>query len=139
MTIKNLLASIRFTFDKNESNRCFWDCYFVPASNGLCKKLNFFRSSHRTVFYKIGASFFKELWSFRFPTLITAAMWTILDAAGLLDPLLAFTYRKNDSYFNFNDISVYKVYIDFWIKILGRLFVNDKQILTECFKSFITL
>ena len=65
-------------------------------------------------------------------------MWTILDAAGFLDPPLSFTYRKNDGYFNFNAISVYKVSIDFLIKILERLFVNDKQILTECFKSFLT-
>ena len=28
--------------------------------------------------------------------LVTAAMWTILDAAGFLDPSMAFTYRKND-------------------------------------------
>ena len=46
-------------------------------------------------------------------SLITNAMRTILDAAGFLDPLLAFTYRKNDGYFNFNAISVYKVSIDF--------------------------
>ena len=57
----------------------------------------------------------------------------------VLDPPLAFTYRKNDDNFNFNAISVDKVYIDCWIKILGRLFVNDKQILTECFKSFLIL
>ena len=61
-------------------------------------------------------------------------MQTILDAAAFLDSPLAFTYKKNDGYFNFNAISVYKVSIDFWIKILGRLFVADKQILTECFK-----
>ena len=53
-------------------------------------------------------------------------MWTILDAAGFLDPPLELKYRKNSGYFYFNAISVYKVYIDFWIKILGRLFVNDK-------------
>ena len=63
----------------------------------------------------------------------------LLDAAEFLDPPLAFTYRENDSNFNFNAISVDKVYIDCWIKILGRLFVNDKQILTECFKSFLIL
>ena len=42
-------------------------------------------------------------------------MWTILDAAEFLDPSLAFTYsyRKNYGNFNFNAISVYKVYIDF--------------------------
>ena len=66
-------------------------------------------------------------------------MWTVLDAGEFLDPPLAFNYRKNDGYFNFNAISAYKVYIDFWIKILGRLFVNDKQNLTECFKPFLTL
>ena len=65
-------------------------------------------------------------------------MWTILDVAGFLDPSVAFTYRKNDGYLNLNAISVYKVYVDFWFKILGKLFVNDKQILTECFKSFLT-
>ena len=66
-------------------------------------------------------------------------MWTILDAAEFLDAPLAFTYRKNDGNFNFNAASVYKVYIDFWIKLLGRVFVNDKQMLTECFKSSLTL
>ena len=66
-------------------------------------------------------------------------MWTILDAAEFLDAPLGFTYRKNDGNFNFNATSVYKVYIDFWIKLLGRLFVNDKQMLTECFKSSLTL
>ena len=66
-------------------------------------------------------------------------MWTILDAAEFLDPFLAFAHRKKDGNFNINAISVYKVYIDFWIKILGRLFLNDKQIFTECFKSFLTL
>ena len=65
---------------------------------------------------------------------ILDAMQTILDAAAFLDSPLAFTYKKNDGYFNFNAISVYKVSIDFWIKILGRLFVADKQILTECLK-----
>ena len=60
---------------------------------------------------------------------MTTEMWAILDAAGFLDPPLAFTFRKNDDYFNFNAISVYKVSVDFWIKIGGRLFVNDKQIL----------
>ena len=40
-------------------------------------------------------------------------MWAILDAAGFLDPPLALTYRKNDGYFNFNAISVYKVSVDF--------------------------
>ena len=74
-----------------------------------------------------------------FPAIITAAMWIILEAAEFLDKPLAYTYRKNDGNFNFNAISVYKVYIDFWIKILGRLFVNDKEILTECLKSFLTL
>ena len=69
-------------------------------------------------------------------------MWTILDAAELLDPPLAFSYRRNDGYFSFNaiSISVYKVYyIVFWIEILGTLFVNHKQILIKCFKSFLTL
>ena len=45
-----------------------------------------------------------------FQPLITAAMQTILDAAGFLDdPPLAFTCKKNDGYFNFNPISVFKV------------------------------
>ena len=66
-------------------------------------------------------------------------MWNILDAAEFLDQPLAYTYRKNDGNFNFNAISVYKVYIDFWIKLLESLFVNDKQMLTEWFKSFLTL
>ena len=42
----------------------------------------------------------------------------MLDATGFLDPYLAFTYKKNDGYLNFNDISVYEVYIDFLIIIL---------------------
>ena len=67
-------------------------------------------------------------------------MWAILDAAEFLDPLLAFTYRRKDGYFSFDAISVYKVYyIDFWTKILETLFVNDRQILIECFKSFLIL
>ena len=48
-----------------------------------------------------------------FQPLITAAMWTILDAAGFLDPPLTFAFRKKDGYLNFNAIFVYKVYIDF--------------------------
>ena len=67
-------------------------------------------------------------------------MWTILGAAEFLDPPLAFTYRRDDGYFSFNTIFVDKVYyIDFWIEILGTLFGNDKQILIEYFKSFLTL
>ena len=103
-------------------------------------KLNSFRSSHRKMFYKV-----YELPSSKsckvsgFQTLITTAMRTILDAAGFLDPPLAFICRENDGYFNFNAISVCKVSIDFWIKIVGRLFVNDQQILTELFKSFSNL
>ena len=58
-------------------------------------------------------------------------MWAILDAGGFLDPPLAFTYGKNGGYFNFSAVSVYKVSIDFLIKILGKLFVNGKQILTK--------
>ena len=58
-------------------------------------------------------------------------MWTILEAAEFLqDSPLTFNYRRNNGYFTFNAISVYEVYIDFRIKIQGRLFVNDKQILT---------
>ena len=53
-------------------------------------------------------------------------MWTIIEAAEFLDSLLTFNYRRNDGYFVFNTTSVDKVYIDFRIKILGRLFVNDK-------------
>ena len=49
-----------------------------------------------------------------FQSLVTGAMWTILDAVEFFDPPLAFTYRRNDGYFSFNAISVYKVYyIDF--------------------------
>ena len=67
-------------------------------------------------------------------------MWAILDAAEFLDPLPAFTYRRKDGYFSFDAISVYKVYyIGFWTKILETLFVNDRQILIECFKSFLIL
>ena len=60
-------------------------------------------------------------------------MWTILHAAGFLDPPLACNYRRN---FTFDAIFVYKVYIDFW-KNTKEAFVNDKQILTECFKTFL--
>ena len=45
-----------------------------------------------------------------FQSLITTAMQTILDAAAFLDSPLAFTYKKNDGYFNFNAISVYKMF-----------------------------
>ena len=55
------------------------------------------------------------------------AVFQSLITSEFLDPLLAFTYRKNDGYFNF------------WMKILERFFVNDKQILTECCESFLTL
>ena len=50
-----------------------------------------------------------------FRPLITAAMCSIVDAAGFLDPPLAFTYRKNEGYFTLINtaISVHKVYIDF--------------------------
>ena len=57
-------------------------------------------------------------------------MWISLDAAGFLGPPLAFAFRKNEGYFNFNAISVYKVYIGSSIKKLGRFFVTDKKILT---------
>ena len=120
-----LLAWIRFTFKLplmkgSEITTLFWP----PVDFG--KKINSFRSSHRKVFYKM------ELHSSRickiagFQPLATAAMWTILDTAGFLDPPLEFKYRKSNGYFDFSAISVYKVYIDFRIKILGRLFVNDK-------------
>ena len=66
-------------------------------------------------------------------------MWTILGGAEFLDPPLTFSSPIGEMIVTFNAISVYKVYIDFWIKMLGRLFVNDKQILAECFKSFLTL
>ena len=56
-----------------------------------------------------------------------------------MDLPLAFTYRKNDGYLNFNAISVYKMYIDFSIKILERHFLNDKQILTRLFQIILTL
>ena len=45
--------------------------------------------------------------------LITTAMRPIGNAAGLLNPTLAFSYKKNDGHFNFKAISVFKVYIDF--------------------------
>ena len=83
---------------------------FLPPTD--CMKT--FRSSHQKIFYKI-----YELPSLKrckvsgFQSLITTAMWTILDAAGFLDPPLGFTYSKNDGYFNFNAFSVYKVFIDF--------------------------
>ena len=136
-----MFASVCFTFASHLSkmrattDECFPDYYFIFASSGLYKKPKSYRSSHWKVFYKIGASFLKELKSCRF----TAAMWTILDAVDFLDPPLTFTCTKNDGKFIFNAISVYKVYIDFWIKLLERLFVNDKQMLTEWFKSFLTL
>ena len=40
-------------------------------------------------------------------------MWNILDVAEFLGIPEAFTYRTNDGNFNFNAISVYKMYIDF--------------------------
>ena len=141
-----MLASIRSIFASHltemrvTADECFCDYYFVLASKELRKKINSCRTSRWKVFYRIGASFLKELSSCRFPAIIiTAAMWTILDAAEFLDPSLAFTHWNNDGNFNFNAISLYKNYIDFWIKIVRRLFLNDKQILTECFKSFLAL
>ena len=120
-----LVAWIRFTFKLllmkgSEITTLFWP----PVDFG--KKINSFRSSHRKVLYKM------ELHSSRickiagFQPLATAAMWTILDAAGFLDPPLEFKYRISNGYFDFSAISVYKVDTDFWIKTLGRLFVNDK-------------
>ena len=38
---------------------------------------------------------------FQFVKFQVTTMWTILDAAAFLDPHLAFTYKENDSYFNF--------------------------------------
>ena len=67
------------------------------------------------MFYKTGTSFSKELLTCSFQVISSAAMWTIVDAAVLefLDPPLTFSYRRNDGYFTFNAISVYKVYVDF--------------------------
>ena len=64
---KIVFASICFTFAsysikmKTSADECFWDYYFVLDSNGLCKKRDSFRSCHHKVFYKIRASFLKEL------------------------------------------------------------------------------
>ena len=46
---------------------------------------------------------------------------------GFLDLPLTFNCRRSDGSFTFKTIYVYKVYTDFRIKILGRLFLNDKQ------------
>ena len=115
---------------QNESN-CWWmllRLLICSCLKWIVKKTSFFQKT----FYKIGASFSKELLTCRLE---------VLEAAEFLDSCihLTFNYWRNDGYFTFNAISVYKVYIDFRIKILGRFFVNDKQILTECFKSFLTL
>ena len=57
-------------------------------------------------------------------------MWTILDAAEFLDSwILLWHLTIGETMVTLLSI-LYKVYIDFSIKILGKLFVNDKQILT---------
>ena len=45
-------------------------------------------------------------------------MWSILDAAGFLDPPLTFTYRKMGNHYSLiiEVISVHKVYIEFELK-----------------------
>ena len=66
------------------------------------------------MFYKMELHSSKRCKIEGFQPLVTAAMWTILDAAGFfLDPPPEFKYRQNNGYFDFNVISVYKVYIDF--------------------------
>ena len=55
-----------------------------------------------------------------------------------MDLPLTFTYRKNDGYLNFNAISVYKMYIDFSIKILERHFLNEANI-NRLFQIILTL
>ena len=130
-----MLASIHFTFALHSTemritaDECFWAYYFVPASirlhgNLILSEVAIERCSTKHMSFLLQ----RAVKVSGFQSLITTAMRTILDSP------LAFTYRKNDGYFNFSAISVYKVSIDFWIKILGRLFVSDKQILTECFK-----
>ena len=94
------------------------------------------------MFYKKGASFSKELLTCRLQVISYCGDVDHPRGSrvlGFLDSPLTFNYRRHDGYFTFNAISVQRVYIDFQIKILGRLFVNDKQILTECFKSSLTL
>ena len=57
-------------------------------------------------------------------------MWTILDAAEFLDSWIHLWHLTiGETMVTLLSI-LYKVYIDFSIKILGKLFVNDKQILT---------
>ena len=107
-----LLAWIRFTFKlllmkASEITTLLWP----PVDFG--KKINSFRSSHRKVSYKMERHSSKICKIAGFQPLVTAAMWTILDAAGFLDPPLEFKYRKNNGYFDFSAISVYKVCI-YW-------------------------
>ena len=97
-------------------------------------KLNSFRSSHRKMFYKVyELPPSKSCKVSGFQTLITTAMRSILDAAGFLDPPLAFICRENDGYFNFSAISVCKVSVDFWIKIVGEWSANINGIIQIIF------
>ena len=63
----------------------FWDYFFVLASNRFSKKLNSFRSSHQKVFYKMELHSSKSCKIAGFQALVSAAMWTILHVAGILD------------------------------------------------------
>ena len=108
-----LLAWICFTFKlplmkASEITTLLWP----PVDFGK-KNNSFIRSSHRKVSYKMELHSSKICKIAGFQQLVTAAMWTILDAAGFLDPPLEFKYRKNNGYFDFSAISVYKVCI-YW-------------------------
>ena len=59
--------------------------FFVLASNRFSKKLNSFRSSHQKVFYKMELHSSKSCKIAGFQPLVSAAMWTILHVAGILD------------------------------------------------------
>ena len=77
-TCLNILQ-ICFTFEKNENN-CWW--MLLRLLLCFCRKINSFRSSHQTVFYKIGASFLRSCKVGDFQSLVTAAMSTILVQQG---------------------------------------------------------
>ena len=124
---------------KTTADECFWDYYFVLFSTGLSEKNNFSEAVTESYFTKLELPSSRSCKVAGFQQLVAAARYSILDAAWFLDPPLAFTYRKKDGYFTLitNAFSVRKVYIDFWMKIWGSLSVNGKQILMECFKSFL--
>ena len=76
-------------------------------------------------------------------------MWTILDAAAFLDPHLAFTYKENDSYFNFQcyfclqsfhlflNENTREPFCEWWANISGMFSIIFNRLKSGGCKSFI--